>query len=84
MAAAGGPSADWNTTEYMLAAMLDTLSAANWQRGGGKGPRPKPLPRPGSTTTQRTGKTKRSSAEILDYLEKLKQGKVRPRNGDKH
>jgi hypothetical protein len=37
----------WTRTEHLLAAAVDVLNAANWQRGGGKGPRPKPLPRPG-------------------------------------
>ena len=27
----------------LLSAAVDTLAGANWQRGGGRGPRPKPL-----------------------------------------
>jgi hypothetical protein len=38
---------DWGLSEQLLAAIVDTLQGANWQRGGGKGPKPKPLPRPG-------------------------------------
>jgi hypothetical protein len=30
----------------MLAAVIDVLQGANWQRGGGKGPKPKPISRP--------------------------------------
>jgi len=37
----------WRLEHYLLAAILDSLAAANWQRGGGKGKRPKPTPRPG-------------------------------------
>lgn len=38
----------WAATEYMLANVVDLLSAGNWQRGGDKNARrPKPMPRPG-------------------------------------
>lgn len=37
----------WSRTDQLLAAIVDVLNGANWQRGGGKGPKPKPLPRPG-------------------------------------
>lgn len=37
----------WGLTEQLLAIVADTLSAANYQRAGGKGTRPRPLPRPG-------------------------------------
>lgn len=38
----------WAATEYMLANVVDLLSAGNWQRGGDKSARrPKPMPRPG-------------------------------------
>lgn len=37
----------WTVTDYLLAAVIDTLADANWQRGGCQGPRPKPVPRPG-------------------------------------
>lgn len=32
----------WPLEAQLLGHILDTLSAANWQRGGGKGPRPTP------------------------------------------
>lgn len=41
------PSAEWSTTEHLLAAVVDALHTANWQRGGGKGSRPEPIERPG-------------------------------------
>lgn len=30
-------------TDYLLARIAHILASANWQRGGGKGPRPKPI-----------------------------------------
>lgn len=38
------PLAAYHTAEARLLSLtVDTLAGANWQRGGGKGPRPKPL-----------------------------------------
>jgi hypothetical protein len=42
-----GEHADWGLVEHLLAAAVDALHGANWQRGGGKRSRPKPWPRPG-------------------------------------
>ena len=43
-----GPAGEWNTTEHLLASVVDFLAVANWQRAGGKRTtRPTPLPRPG-------------------------------------
>lgn len=53
------PPDAWGITEYLLAAAVDALHNANWQRGGGKGARPQPVERPGvtdeATETQRVG-----------------------------
>lgn len=38
--------AQWGLTEQLLAAGVDALRVANWQRTG-KGKRPKPIERPG-------------------------------------
>lgn len=43
----GGDESLWTLTDQLLALIADQLAAANWQRGGGVGPRPKPIPRPG-------------------------------------
>jgi hypothetical protein len=43
-----GEHADWGLVEQLLAAAVDALHGANWQRGGGKRSRPKPWPRPGA------------------------------------
>ena len=38
------PLSAFRTAEStLLSTVVDTLAGANWQRGGGKGPRPKPL-----------------------------------------
>jgi hypothetical protein len=51
----GGNTVDhrpWTTDVVLLAAVVNLLAGANWQRGGGKGrrPQPVPLPRPRSST----------------------------------
>lgn len=44
----GGPQfRGWRIDTYLLAAAVDVLQAANYQRSGGKGSRPKPVTRPG-------------------------------------
>lgn len=42
-----GPSVAWGDSEHLLALIVDLLAGANWQRSGGKSPKPKPIPRPG-------------------------------------
>lgn len=45
----GGPEfRGWRPDTYLLAAAVDVLQAANYQRGGGRGIRPEPIKRPGS------------------------------------
>lgn len=51
-----GVDAAWTAEEHMLALIADTLQAANWQRGGGKGKQPKPLPRPADMKKQNEAK----------------------------
>jgi hypothetical protein len=45
-----GEAAMWGPSEYLLAATVDALNGANWQRAGGKGRRPQSWPRPGQAT----------------------------------
>lgn len=52
-----GDQALWSTSDHLLAAAVDALSAGNWQRGGGKGKRPQPVPRPGGEDRAKTSKT---------------------------
>jgi hypothetical protein len=46
-----GPAGTWNRSDYLLAAAIDQLTLANWQRAQVASKRsipvPKPLPRPG-------------------------------------
>lgn len=58
-----GEGAEWSMSDHILAAILDSLNAANWQRGGGKGQRPKPMQRPGSTKKKTYGGTPMSLEE---------------------
>jgi hypothetical protein len=37
----------WRIDTYLLAAAVDVLQTANYQRSGGKGPKPQPVKRPG-------------------------------------
>lgn len=41
-----GDFADWGVEAYLLALVADAVNAGNWQRGGGKGPKPQPIERP--------------------------------------
>lgn len=44
--------AQWDRQSQLLAAAVDVLAVANWQRAGDKNnPRPKPIPRPGVAPT---------------------------------
>lgn len=47
-----GTSADWETTDYLLANVVDLLAAANWQRSGRKSGKPKPIKRPRPPTSR--------------------------------
>jgi len=74
-----GEAADWGAAEHLLAAAVDALHAANWQRGARKGSqRPKPIRRPGLDEAGRDVKKirprlARTTAEI-DALIGLERG----------
>lgn len=65
--------AGWGVTEHLLAAAVDTLRGANWQRGGGKGSKPKALPRPGlqGPRTETHGHVDRPPQEVDAYLKRF-------------
>lgn len=44
----GSEARSWSVDTYMLAAVVDLLAGANYQRAGGKGRKPRPVQRPGS------------------------------------
>jgi hypothetical protein len=54
----GGPQhRPWTTRAYLAAGACNALAAGNWQRGGGKGPRPEPItgpPRPAESARRRS------------------------------
>jgi hypothetical protein len=62
----------WTLETHLLAAIADRVTQGNWQRGGGKGPKPNPITRPGVTSGRKIGRTGgRSRAEIVAELEKM-------------
>lgn len=64
-----GEDSAWDLRNQLLAGIYDQLAAANWQRSGGKGPRPKPLPRPGVTNgSAHYGKTKMRGGQVAALL----------------
>jgi hypothetical protein len=63
-----GDTERWGPTEHLLAAAVDTLRGANWQRSGGKGSRPKPTPRPGRKHGTRRYGTGRHSIEHMQKI----------------
>lgn len=48
-----GEFTEWGVGEHLLAGIFDTLQGANYQRAGGKGPKPKPIPRPGEKSSDK-------------------------------
>lgn len=42
-----GEAFAWDAATHLLATLVDLGAGANWQRGGGHGPRPQPIQRPG-------------------------------------
>jgi len=46
--AQAGEAVEWGHVEHLLAAIVDVLQAANWQRAGNRNaPKPQPVRRPG-------------------------------------
>jgi hypothetical protein len=67
----------WSLTDQLLAAAVDALTAANWQRGGGKGKQPKRIPRPGvkdESTKPKLGGGKTLPLKELNRLLLKKEG----------
>lgn len=72
---------EWGPTEHILAAIFDTLQAANWQRASSKkkrAPKPKPYPRPRDLAAMRRhAEQKRTRAAEF----RVKAADWRARNG---
>ena len=58
----------WPIPAVLLASILDSLRAANWQRGGGKGAKPKPTKVPGYGPTEKVYGQSRPLDEVQSYL----------------
>lgn len=65
-----GEDAAWTAGEHLLAATVDALNIANWQRSDGKGKQPDPLPRPRDIKADMDKRQK-----MLDRASKFKQRK---------
>lgn len=64
-----GDDHPWGLTEQLLAAAVDALHAANWQRGAGKNrDRPKPIRRPGIEPDKKYGSQAIPIDEMADWL----------------
>lgn len=64
-----GEAALWSPDTYLLAMQVDVLHSANWQRSGGKGPRPKATKRPGDSAGQKLGSEPIPMSEFDDWWE---------------
>ena len=62
-----GDAAEWGVSDHLLAGIFDTLQGANWQRGGGRGPRPESLPRP-VMGDGRSGRKRHSDVNSVDDM----------------
>lgn len=64
-----GAAVVWTVTDHLMALAVDALHTSNWQRSGGKGPRPKPIERPGveDSTTETLGKDPIPARDFMDW-----------------
>jgi hypothetical protein len=66
-----GEAQVWGLTEQLLAAAVDALNGANWQRGNGKkADKPKQIPRPGVEQEKKYGGEAVSMEEMAERLER--------------
>jgi hypothetical protein len=64
-----GEDSPWGLLEQLMAAAVDELRGANWQRGPAKPKdRPKPIPRPGVEKPKQYGKDAIPIDEMADWL----------------
>lgn len=62
-----GPLGDWSVEAYLLAIVADGINAGNWQRGGGKGPKPQRIERPQEKRAQSFGSDPIRIADFNDW-----------------
>lgn len=78
-----GDDALWDLHAQLLAAGVDVSMWANYQRAGGKGPKPQPIPRPGvKDTRRRVGKTNLPADEAREVLNRYRTGGYATEGGD--
>jgi len=64
-----GDDIEWDLTNQLLAAQVDVLAIANWQRAGGKRKdKPKPVERPGMRPDRTTYGGSKDDALPLDQM----------------
>jgi hypothetical protein len=64
------PSSQWSTTDHLLAAVVDTLRVANWQRAGDRRVSPPtPLQRPGEARPHAIGADTRATVDEMRELQ---------------
>lgn len=70
---AAGSDAGWSSESHLLAAAIDTLRWANWQRGGDdKAPKPEPIMRP-SGVAEQAAQVNRHEARAQAFLERRRR-----------
>lgn len=73
----------WTPLFDMLAALLQVLSAANWQRGGGKGQRPKMMQRPKEARVKKPrGLDPKSPEELEERRQRMREMRKAVARGD--
>jgi hypothetical protein len=74
-----GDAADWDTNDYLLAAVVDYLAVANWlfiqanSKKGTKNPFPEPVKRPGAKSKDDEPKRFASAKEVSAFLARVTQ-----------
>ena len=69
-----GEAAEWGSTEHLLAAVVDLLAEANWQRAGNKKVAPpKPIERPHERQARKDSRSK-IEAKLLQQRDKYRGG----------
>ena len=70
-----GADSAWTVSDFLLADAVDTLKAANYQRGGNKGQKPDPVPRPKELREQKR-KREAEMERASRFLERQKRRKA--------
>lgn len=63
----------WTPDHEFLAAILVTVQAANWQRGGGKGPQPQIIKKPQNKPRNKGFQEPHTAQDLAERRQALKQ-----------